>query len=326
MNSRPPVIFLLLYVVLTSSLQISYSQEAPGNPKVAAAGRKEPGGAAAARLSHGKKLILKDGNFQLVRSYERNGERVRYFSLERGDWEEIPAAMVDWDATAKAQADDDKAAEALVKRVQAQEKAHQTFAVVDVDASLQVGQGAFLPGGEGMFVVTGKSVIRLEQVGSQMKTDKARAIGQVISPIPIIQGKRNLEIPGPKAKTRVDTSLGPPEFYLREPAFDPDTGSAIQRSSRPGTAGPEIELVRATVKGGKRRLQAIHSLLGQDLSSDIKTILIQRWEIAPDVYRFTIAEPLLPGEYALAEVLPDGINLFVWDFGVDTVASQPHQH
>ena len=27
---------------------------------------------------------------------------------------------------------------------------------------------------------------------------------------------------------------------------------------------------------------------------------------------------------ALAEVLPDGINLFVWDFGVDTVASQPH--
>ena len=52
----------------------------------------------------GKKLVLKDGTFQLVRSYQRSGERVRYYSAERGDWEEIPAAMVDWDATAKAEA------------------------------------------------------------------------------------------------------------------------------------------------------------------------------------------------------------------------------
>ena len=52
-----------------------------------------PGGA-----PNGKKLILKDGNFQLVREYARNGERVRYFSLERGAWEEIPASMIDWAA------------------------------------------------------------------------------------------------------------------------------------------------------------------------------------------------------------------------------------
>ena len=52
-------------------------------------------------LPRGKKLVLKDGTFQLVRDYRRNGERVRYLSAERGDWEEIPAAVVDWDATAK---------------------------------------------------------------------------------------------------------------------------------------------------------------------------------------------------------------------------------
>ena len=46
-------------------------------------------------------------------------------------------------------------------------------------------------------------------------------------------------------------------------------------------------------------------------------ISIQRWEVAPTVYRFTLSEPLPPGEYALAEILPDGMNLFVWDFGVD---------
>ena len=76
---------------------------------------------AKARMSHGTKLMLKDGNFQLVRSYERNGERVRYFSVERGDWEEIPAAMVDWDATAKAATADQEAANSLVKNVHQQQ-------------------------------------------------------------------------------------------------------------------------------------------------------------------------------------------------------------
>src|SRR5207245_11471319 len=42
-------------------------------------------------LPRGKKLMLKDGTFQLVRSYERKGDRVRYYSVERGAWDEIPA-------------------------------------------------------------------------------------------------------------------------------------------------------------------------------------------------------------------------------------------
>jgi hypothetical protein len=272
---------------------------------------------AAARLSHGTKLMLKDGNFQLVRSYERNGERVRYFSLERGDWEEIPAAMVDWDATEKARIADEKADDALVKKVQAQEQARQVVSVVDVDASLQVGQGVFLPTSEGMFAVTGKTVTPLEQVGAQTRSDKKRVLAQVISPIPIIPGKRNVEIPGAASKIRVSIATGPPEFYLREVAPDPDNPTVIWQSSRPGVDGPEVQLVRATVKGGKRRLRAIKSMFGQEVSSQMDTISIQRWEIAKNVFRFTLSEPLPPGEYALAEILPDGMNIFVWDFGVD---------
>jgi hypothetical protein len=272
---------------------------------------------AKARLSHGTKLMLKDGNFQLVRSYERKGERVRYFSVERGDWEEIPAAMVDWDATEKARIADETADAALVKKVQAQEQARQVVSVVDVDASLPVGQGVFLPTGEGMFAVAGKTVTPLEQVGAQTRSDKKRALAQVIAPV--IPGKRNVEIPGPASKIRVSIATGPPEFYLREVAPDPDNPTVIWQSSRAGIDGPEVQLVRATVKGGKRRLRAIKSMFGQEVSSQMDTISIQRWEIAKNVFRFTLSEPLPPGEYALAEILPDGMNIYVWDFGVDAI-------
>jgi hypothetical protein len=191
------------------------------------------------------------------------------------------------------------------------------ISVVDVDASLRVGEGVFLPTGEGMFAVTGKTVTPLEQVGAQTSTDKKRVLAQVISPIPIIPGKRNVEIPGAASKVRVSIATGPPEFYLREVAPDPDNPTAIWQSSRPGIDGPEVQLVRATVKGGKRRLRAIKSMFGQEVSSQMDTISIQRWEIAKNVFRFTLSEPLPPGEYALAEILPDGMNIFVWDFGVD---------
>src|SRR5581483_3786084 len=55
-------------------------------------------------LPKGEKLVLTDGSFQVVREYRREGDRVRYFSLERSAWEEIPASLVDWAATEKAKA------------------------------------------------------------------------------------------------------------------------------------------------------------------------------------------------------------------------------
>jgi hypothetical protein len=78
-----------------------------------------------------------------------------------------------------------------------------------------------------------------------------------------------------------------------------------------------VELLRATVKGNRRIIESVRSLAGQEVGRENKTISIQEWAVAKRVYRFTLSEPLPPGEYALAELLPGGLNLFVWDFGVD---------
>lgn len=270
-------------------------------------------------LPRGKKLVLKDGGFQLVRNYERKGDRVRYYSAERGDWEEIPAAMVDWEATAKAEAAEANEEDALAKKIRAQEQAQRIETVMDIDASLQVAPGVFLPPGEGMFLIEGKSVTLLEQAGSQVRTDKKQFLKQVLSPIPIVPSKRNVEIPGSRAKVRVTSKQV--EFYLREAPPDADRTTPIAKSSRPGESGPEVELVRATVKGNKRQLESIKSLFGEQMEEKRATISVERWEIAPTVYRFTLSQPLPPGEYALAEILTDGMNLFVWDFGVDPPGS-----
>src|SRR5260370_18090278 len=154
--------------------------------------------------------------------------------------------MVDWEATAKAAAAEKGEGDALAKNLHAQEQAQRIETMMDGDASLEVAPGVFLPPGEGMFLIDGKSVKPLEQVGSQTKRDKKQFLKQVLSPIPIVPSKQNVQIPGSRASIRVTNEQA--EFYLREAPPDPDRTTPIVKSSRQGDSGPELELVQATVK------------------------------------------------------------------------------
>lgn len=308
------VLWLSLSICLlgaTSSLGGLHGQ-APASPQQTE--KTEPQETSSSQLPRGKKLVLKNGTVHIVRSYERKADRVRYYSNERSSWEEIPADLVDWEATKKAEAEAAKGQEALLEKVRARE-AIEKYQPVDIDASLPIAPGVFLPPGEGLFALEGTMVRPLEQVSAETKLDKRRQLEKIFVPIPIVPTRHRVQIPGDRAAIRIATTL--PEFYLREAPPDPDRPSPIRKSSQPGESGPEVELIRATVRKGARLIEVLDTNLVGQQSAQRNTISLQRWEVAKGVYRFTLSEQLTPGEYAIAQLLPEGLNLYVWDFGVD---------
>lgn len=258
----------------------------------------------AAPLPRGKKLFLKDGTFQIVREYERRGERVRYYSMERSAWEELPTDLIDWDATEKAAAEEAAQLGERTQRIREQQMAERV-ASIDVDTSIELGGGMFLPDDPGMFVHDGELLLPLDQVQVEIKLNKGRLLTQILIPIPIIPTKHRVQIPGRAATARVGSH---PEFYIR---------TTDDRE-------PELELLRAQVKGGNREVDVISTNVVGQQASERKIVSMQRWKVARRVWRFTMSQTLEPGEYALAEVVSEeGVNLFVWDFGVDRRPAAP---
>ena len=250
-------------------------------------------------LPKGKKLILTDGTFQVVREYRREGDRVRYYSLERSAWEEIPAGLVDWTATQKAEAEQDTQQKELAKQIAESEKTAR-FADLDVDTSFEVRPGVFLPDDVGFYALDGSKIAVMQQEKAEIHTEKARAIEKIVTGMPLISGKQDVEIPGKQAKLRIHT--GDAEFYFR---------TADKRE-------PHLTLLRAGVKGEKRALEVISTnMVGQQKFKDQEVSLLQ-WDAARGLYRFTVDQPLASGEYAIIETTPaEGQSMYVWTFGVD---------
>jgi hypothetical protein len=253
-------------------------------------------------LPRGQKLMLKDGSFHLVREYQIEGERVRYYSTDRSQWEEIPAALVDWDATKNVDAEQSKRDAAVVAKLAAREEARR-IEPLDTDASLEAAPGVFIPPGEGLFAFDGKSIKRLSQAETQSKLDKRRLIAQVLIPIKVVPSRHTISVERAHAEFRVLT--GQPEFYMR-------TADARE---------PDIELIRTKIHSSSRTIENVDQLFKQ-VAEVRETLLLQRWEVAKGVYRFTLGQTLDPGEYAFVEIVQsEGMSLYVWDFGVDAGAS-----
>jgi hypothetical protein len=250
-------------------------------------------------LPKGKKLILADGTFQIVREYHREGDRVRYYSLERSAWEEMPAMLVDWAATEKAEVEQSAQQQKLAKQIAESEKAAR-FADLNVDTSFEVRPGIFLPDAAGFYVIDGNKVAPMQQEKAEIHTEKGRAVAKIVTGMPLISGKQDMEIPGKQAKLRIHT--GDAEFYFR---------TADQRE-------PHLTLLHATVKGEKRALEVITTNIAGQQKVKGREVSLLQWDAARGLYRFTVDQALDSGEYAIVETTTaEGQSMYVWTFGVD---------
>src|SRR5437899_1444186 len=162
-----------------------------------------------------KRLILKDGSYQLSTQWEVKGDRVRYFSAERGEWEEVPKSMVDWAATDKYEKDRasgkpaPEAAE-LDKELEAERQAEEA-------KTPHVAPGLQLPDSGGVVLLdtfqNQPQLDELPQTGGELKKNmKGNILRAAINPI--ASAKQTIELPGPHAKIQAHVTL--PAIYVND--------------------------------------------------------------------------------------------------------------
>jgi hypothetical protein len=309
MNARPILRWLAAPLVLAPASFALKQQAAPPAPqspaqeKTAPAPARPSSGTIPVPLPRGTRLFLKDGNFLLVREYKIAGDRVRYWSVERSAWEEIPTQLVDWDATHKGEAEDAGRKKEIDEKLKDIAQ-HERAASLDVDTSIEAAPGVYLPDDPGFYVVANGAVASLSQDLADSHLSMKRLFVQVITPIPIVRSKRDVEMKGAHAKLRVGDSQ--PEFYFR---------TADQRE-------PVVTLVRARVHGNTRHISEININVVGDSSTKADWIRLERWLVARGTYRYTVEQKLEPGEYAFIETVAEkGMDLYVWDFGVDAAGA-----
>ena len=250
-------------------------------------------------LPKGKKLILTDGTFQLAREYKVDGDRVRYWSVERSQWEEIPTNLVDWEATHKDEAEQASHDAELKAKIHASQVAQLTKDI-DVDRSLEIKPGLFLPDAVGFYALDRNKLIReMKQSTAEVRTSTGREVEKIMTGVSMIPSKKTMDIPGERAAMRLATAE--PEFFMR-PADSRE---------------PRFRLLRAQVKGGRRVIDNISIHFTGQEKHNATEIEIQTWTPATGVFRYTVDQRLEPGEYAFVETTEEGASGYVWDFGID---------
>jgi hypothetical protein len=234
----------------------------------------------------------------MVREYSVQGDRVRYWSVERSAWEEIPVTLVNWEATHKSEAEQAKQDAELKAKIHATAMA-DLAKEIDVDRSLEIKPGIFLPDAVGFYSIEDKQIYEMKQTLAVTKISKGREVGRILTGVPLIPRKMHMEIPDAHAALQLTTSE--PEFFMRP---------ADQRE-------PRFRLLRVQVKGDRRIVENISIQITGQQSHHGDDLDFQTWTPARGVFRYTVNQRLEPGEYAFVEMTGEDVNSYVWDFGID---------
>jgi hypothetical protein len=292
---------------------------------------------------HRTRLILKDGSYQIVMSYSIKGKVVSYVSAERGEVEELPADLVDWDATHKwekqhAPTDEvDGQAQPPAPTIDPEllkEEADRRALTPEVAKDLN------LPDQDSVVALDyfhgEPELVPLVQTEGDLNHTTTHNILKM-SINPRSAQHQIVQLKGEVAA--VQMHVDQPVIYLRV-----GDDSAISRGGTPlvvdthgagnvpgvkadasgGSADSGYVMVRADIRTGARVLASFNiGMLGSQKTQE--DVVETTTELLPGGHwmKVTPKKPLDFGEYALMEVISDKeINMGVWDFGVHPVAPE----
>ncbi|HSZ17739.1 MAG TPA: hypothetical protein VK764_11605 [Terracidiphilus sp.] len=282
------------------------------------------------------RLILKDGGYQVVRQYQVVGDRVRYLSQERGDWEEMPSDLIDWEATRKWERDHatpaPEDASPSMKEAEELDKEEASLRADQKARMPEVATGLELPDQDGVFVLdTFRGTPELvELLPSDLSMNQKTKHG--LSTLNPLAGQRaSIELDGAHAKVHLHVNA--PEIYLsldsmgEPPALTTHAFTVQTTGAKDVTNGKHgahstssgFAIVRVDERKAVRIVGAIHiSPTGTITQSE--DVIPAKSEVMPGKHwlKLTPNQTLTIGEYALVEILsPSDINQSVWDFRVD---------
>ncbi|HYL34583.1 MAG TPA: hypothetical protein VEV17_01575 [Bryobacteraceae bacterium] len=241
--------------------------------------------AAGCLLAANIRLYLKDGTYQIVREYKVEGDRVRLFSADRGEWEEMPLELVD---VAKTEAEIKQRAEETRENAaaaDAEEKAER-------QARREVEQ---IPVENGVYLIENEKLVPIKAAESKIVTNKGRSVLKVLSPLPLVTGKATVELDGPHATT--GTANREPEFYIR-----------LSEDERFG-------ILRMGDHKGNRVVEKLTIIpVSKENVEEPDMVETFRRQVGDGLFKIWPEKPLAPGEYAVVEYTEGKVNMQVWDF------------
>jgi hypothetical protein len=231
------------------------------------------------------KLYLKDGSFQLVREYKVVEDRVRYYTVERSDWEEIPLALVDLKKTeSEAKAREEERKDAM-KAVAEEDKAER-------DAAREVRR---VPPDPGVYLIAGETVTALKEAEPKVVNNKGRHVLKLVSPIPMVTDKSLLELDGLHSANVVAEDR--PQFYIRLDAEE------------------RFGMLRMSEHKGNRVVEKLTIIpVSKEVVEEPDMVDTFRQQMGDGLYKIWPEKPLPPGQYGVVEYTEGKVNMKIWDF------------
>jgi len=329
-------------VVVAGVAGVGRAQSTGAGAQTAGAVQTPGVGQTANAAGHRTRLILKDGSYQVVMSYQVKGEIVSYYSAERDATEEIPAELVDWDAThrwerqhpaAESDAGQGLALAPAIDPELLKEEADRAAWTPEVAPDLRLpeqdsvlaldtfhGAPELVPlvQSEGeLNRVTGHNILKL--------AINPRSASHQIEQLKGVEAAVQLHVDTPAIYLRLGDDSGVMRGGTPLTVDTHGAGAGAKTDSSGGSAESGYVMVRADVRTDARVIASFNiGMLGGQAKTQEDVIELKS-ETLPGGHwmKLTPKRPLDFGEYALMEIVSENeINLGVWDFGVHPVAPE----